>query len=85
MDPQTGHGVRESSRRRRHREGTVPRVGVVRRKPRNRGMFGWFRQSAYNQKSPLIILLLLLVGMGVIAGVLWLMTHTPPTLPEGLK
>ncbi len=77
------HG--SSGRRRRSRSGGGPRVGVVRRKPRNHGPFGWFRQSFYNPRSPLITLVVLASGFALIAVLLWLFTRTPPQLPNGLN
>ena len=74
-----------SGRRRRSRSGSGPRVGVVRRKPRNHGPFGWFRQSFYNPRSPLITLLVLAGGFALIAVLLWLFTRNPPHLPNGLN
>lgn len=80
-------GDRHSSGRRRHRRpsGDTPRVVGIRRKPRNQGAFGWFRKSVYNQKSPLITLLILLAGLGVTAVLMKLLTSSAPTLPEGLR
>ena len=74
-----------SGRRRRSRSGAGPRVGVVRRKPRNHGPFGWFRQSFYNPRSPLITLVVLAGGFALIAILLFLFTRTPPQLPGGLN
>jgi hypothetical protein len=84
------HGVsssenrHSSGRRRRHQGSEGSRVLGIRRKPRNQGAFGWFRKSMYNQKSPLIMLAILLAGVGVIAGLLTLLTSSRPNLPDGL-
>lgn len=81
---EASEGSRGASRRReRRREGHSPRVAEVRRKPRHQGTFGWLRKSAYSQRSPLIILALLVVGFGLTALILLLVTRTTPTLPAG--
>lgn len=73
---------RETARRStKRRHGHGPRVGEVRRKPRYQGPLGWLRKRAYSQRSPLITIAVLLVGIALTGGILWVMTRTQPSLP----
>jgi hypothetical protein len=76
---------RQSSRRiGRRRRGHGPGVAEVRRKLRNQGPLGWLRKSAYSQRSPLVILAVLLAGIGLTALILVEITRSRPSLPPSL-
>ena len=75
---------RESHRRRvRRRSEHSPGVAEVRRKMRHQGAFGWLRKSAFSQRSPLLTLVLIVIGIGLTAAILTMMTKSTPTLPPG--
>ena len=74
----------ESRRRERRRSGHTPRVAEVRRKPRKQGAFGWLRKAVYSQKSPLLTLVVVLLGIALTAFILTMMTKTTPSLPPGV-